>query len=86
METESCPFGKMCTRAHSEAELEEWNHWYNVHKQQTQESRVHASAYIEQLMEKLMSQEPTKIVRSFTYNESELKVLTTTGEIDWLFL
>ncbi|CAG5131356.1 unnamed protein product [Candidula unifasciata] len=53
LETGRCTFGEKCTRAHSQEELEEWNHRYAVRKQHT---------YIEQLLEKLMSQEPPKMV------------------------
>ncbi|XP_059155156.1 probable helicase with zinc finger domain [Physella acuta] len=65
METGRCTFREKCTRAHSEAELEEWNHRYAVRKQQlqqSQENRAHGGTYIEQLLEKLMSQEPPKMV------------------------
>ncbi|KAI8742129.1 helicase with zinc finger domain [Biomphalaria glabrata] len=65
MDTGRCTFGEKCTRAHSEAELEEWNHRYAVRKQQllqSQEARAHGGTYIEQLLEKLMSQDSPKMV------------------------
>ena len=51
--------------AHSEAELDEWNHRYAVRKQQLQQSqgtRAQGGTVIEQLVEKFMSQEHPKLV------------------------
>ncbi|KAH9492798.1 hypothetical protein Btru_024739, partial [Bulinus truncatus] len=65
IETGRCTFGEKCTRAHSEAELEEWNHRYAFKKQQllqSQEARAHGGTYIEQLLEKLMSQDSPKMM------------------------
>uniref|UniRef100_A0A0B7B1B5 C3H1-type domain-containing protein n=1 Tax=Arion vulgaris TaxID=1028688 RepID=A0A0B7B1B5_9EUPU len=65
METGRCTFGEKCTRAHSVAELEEWDHRYVFRKQQllqSLEAREQGGTYIEQLLEKLMSQEQPKMV------------------------
>ncbi|KAK3765648.1 hypothetical protein RRG08_063685 [Elysia crispata] len=65
LETGRCTFGEKCTMAHSEAELDEWNHRYAVRKQQLQQSqgtRAQGGTVIEQLVEKFMSPEHPKLV------------------------
>lgn len=65
LETGRCTFGEKCTMAHSEAELDEWNHRYAVRKQQLQQSQgtsAQGGTVIEHLVEKFMSQEHPKLV------------------------
>ncbi|XP_012946925.1 probable helicase with zinc finger domain [Aplysia californica] len=95
-ETGRCTFGEKCTQAHSEAELDEWNHRYAVRKQQLQESldaRAQGGTYIEQLLEKLMSQDPPKMVLVENmdlvkiHENSDLKVSNSTKKCTnaWTF-
>lgn len=92
MDTGRCTFGEKCTRAHSEAELEEWNHRYAVRKQQllqSQEARAHGGTYIEQLLEKLMSQDSPKMVVSIVNNTVflfRLILLLNTSDHDLLVM
>ena len=55
-ETDRCPYGDLCTFAHSTEELEEWKKRFAFRKEQLQQARdkfLHGNTFVEQLIEKL---------------------------------